>query len=192
MAVSLQGRAAADLRYIRNAMERSSTFTAVPGRGGAAMGAIGLVASLVAARQPAAQRWLLAWLVGAVLAFVIGVLAIRGKAARAGVPLTGAVGRRFALSLFAPLAAGAALSAGLVHAGHWSMLPPVWLLLYGTGMVTGGAVSAPIVLVMGLCFMALGMVALVTPPEWGNVWLGVGFGALQIVFGMHIARKHGG
>lgn len=191
MAVSLEGRAADDLRYIRKAMERSGTFTAVPGRGGAAMGAIGLIASLVAAQQSSAERWLTVWLVAAVLGLTIGVLAIRAKAARAGVPLTGAVGRRFAMSVFAPLAAGAALSAGLTNAGNWAMLPPVWLLLYGTGLVTGGAVSAPIVFVMGLCFMALGMLALVTP-EWGNVWLGLGFGALQILFGLRIARKHGG
>ena len=192
MAVSLRGRAEEDLRYIRRAMERSSTFTAVPGAGGAAMGVIGVAAAVVGALQPTPQRWLATWLAGAVIAFAIGVVMMRRKAAAAGMPLTGAIGRRFALSLSAPLAAGAALSVALVRDGNWSLMPAVWLLLYGTGVVTGGLVSVPVVLVVGFCFMALGVLALLTPPAWGNVWLGLGFGLLHIGFGMYIARKHGG
>jgi hypothetical protein len=192
VAVSLQGRAADDLRYIRQAMERSGRFTAVPGIGGAGMGVIGLAAAGIAALQPSAERWLTTWLVAAGAAFVVGAVAMRRKAARAGVPLNGALGRRFALSLSAPLAAGAALTFALARTGNWSLIPPMWLLLYGTGVVTGGAVSVATVLVMGLCFMALGLVALVTPADWGNMWLGLGFGALQIICGIYIARKHGG
>lgn len=189
---SLQGRAAADLRFIRSAMERSSTFTAVPGVGGAAMGVVGLAAAAIGALQPSAERWLATWLVGAVVAFVIGIIAIRRKAAHGGTPLAGATGRRFALGLSAPLVAGAALTAGLWQAGNWSLMPSVWLLLYGTGVVTGGLVSVPVVPLIGLCFMALGTIAMITPPSWGNVWLGVGFGLLQMASGVYIARKHGG
>ncbi|MGH9158660.1 MAG: hypothetical protein ACRD2X_01560 [Vicinamibacteraceae bacterium] len=192
MAVPIQGRAAEDLRFIRRAMERSSTFTAVPGYGGAAMGAVGVVAAVVAAMQPTAERWLASWLIAAAIAFAIGAVAMRRKAAQAGVPLSGALARRFALGLSAPLAAGAALTTGLSSAGHWSLMPSVWLLLYGSGVVTGGIVSVPTVPVMGLCFMVLGVVAMATPPEWGNMWLGAGFGLLQICFGLYIARKHGG
>jgi hypothetical protein len=192
MPVPIQGRAAEDLRFIRRAMERSSTFTAVPGYGGAAMGAVGVVAAVVGAMQPTAERWLASWLTAAAVAFAIGVMAMRRKAAVAGMPLSGALARRFALALAAPLAAGAALTAGLSSAGNWSLMPSAWLLLYGAGVVTGGIVSVSIVLVMGLCFMALGVIAMATPPEWGNFWLGVGFGFVQICFGLYIARKHGG
>ena len=188
---SLHGRAAADLRFIRHAMERSATFTAVPA-GGAAMGAIGLAAAVVAAVQPSAERWLAVWLAAAAVAFAVGLVTMRRKAARAGVPLAGAPGRRFALSLAAPLVAGAALTGGLWLHGVWALMPSVWLLLYGTGVLTGGAFSVAPVRVLGLCFMALGVWRLVTPPSWGNVWLAVGFGALQVGFGLYIARKHGG
>ena len=125
-------------------------------------------------------------------ALAIGLVTMRRKAAAAGMPLTGAIGRRFALSLSAPLAAGAALTGALVQAGNWSLMPPVWVLLYGTGVVTGSAVSVPVILVVGFCFMGLGVLALLTPPAWGNVWLGLGFGLLHIGFGIYIARKHGG
>src|SRR5215468_927429 len=106
MAISIHGRAADDLRFIRRAMERSSTFTAVPGYGGMAMGAVGLVAAVVGQMQPGPERWLASWLAAAAVAFAIGVAAIRRKAAHGGVPLSGSLARRFALALSAPLAAG--------------------------------------------------------------------------------------
>jgi hypothetical protein len=184
--------AAQNLQFIRHAMERSATFSAVPGVGGALMGGVGLAAAVVAAIQPTAERWLATWLSAAVVALVVGLIAMRRKAARLGAPLVGASGRRFALGLSAPLIAGAALTLGEWLHGVWALMPPTWLLLYGTGVLTGGAFSVAPMRVLGLVFMALGAAALVTPASWGNVWLGVGFGAFQIGFGAYIARHHGG
>jgi hypothetical protein len=180
------------LQFIRRTMERSSTFTAVPGLGGAGMGAIGLAAALLAASQSSAERWLVVWLLAAAGALVIGVTSMWRKAARLGAPLAGAVGRRFAMSLAAPLVAGAALTWGAWMNGDWALMPPVWLLLYGTGALAGGVFTVAAVRLLGLAFMALGVAALVTPPAWGNVWLGMGFGGLQLLFGLYIARRHGG
>jgi len=181
-----------NLRFIRRTMERSSTFTAVPGLGGAGMGVIGLTAAVVAANQSSSERWLVVWLLAAVVSLGIGVTSLWRKAARLGLPLAGPVGRRFALSLGAPLVAGAALTWGVWMKGDWALMPAVWLLLYGTGALAGGAVSVAAVRLLGVAFMALGVAALVTPPAWGNVWLGVGFGGLHLVCGLHIAKRHGG
>ena len=180
------------LQFIRRTMERSSTFTAVPGIGGAGIGVIGLAATVLAARQSSAERWLIVWFVAAGLALSIGVTATFRKAARLSAPLAGAVGRRFAMSLGAPLVAGAALTWGVWMHGDWSLMPAVWLLLYGTGVLVGGVFSVAAVRLLGVAFMALGVAALATPPAWGNVWLGVGFGGLQLAFGWYIARRHGG
>lgn len=49
-----------------------------------------------------------------------------------------------------------------------------------------------VVQLLGVAFMALGVTALITPPASGHVWLGIGFGGLQIAFGLYIARTHGG
>ncbi len=153
----------------------ASTFTAVPGLGGAGMGAIGLAAAVLAANQSSAERWLVVWLVAAAVALAIGVTSMWRKAARLGAPLAGAVGRRFAISFAAPLVAGAALTWGVWMHDDWALMPPVWLLLYGTGVLAGGVFSVAAVRLLGLAFMALGVAALVTPPAWGNVWLGIGF-----------------
>lgn len=189
---SLGRHAEESLRFIRGAMERSSSFTAVPGLGGAAMGVIGIAAAFLAARQASAELWLGVWLSAAGLAFAIGVATAWRKAARLGAPLSGAVGRRFAMSLAAPLVAGAALTFGIARTDDWSLMPALWLLLYGAGVLAGGVVSVTAVRGLGLAFMVLGVAALFTPPAWGNVWLGLGFGGLQLVFGLYIARKHGG
>ena len=189
---SLGDRAAADLRFIRNAMERGSTFTAVPGMGGATMGLLGLAAAAVASGQPTPERWLAVWLTTAVVAFACGVVAIVRKAARAGAPLNGRVAQSFAIAVSAPIAAGAGITFALWSAGTFSALPTVWLLLYGAGVLTGGAFSVPAVRITGAVFMALGFAAALTPPAWGNLWLGAGFGVAQVAGGLYIARHHGG
>ena len=187
----LSGRAAENLRFIRQAMERGTTFTSIPGIGGAVMGGVALIASRVAAGQ-SSDRWLMTWLIAATIAAVIGLIAMARKARLAGATLTGANARRFALGMAAPFIAGAAITYELWVVRSFTAMPPAWLLLYGAGVLTGGIVSVPVVRLLGVCFMALGILAIVTPSEWGNVWLAAGFGGLQIGFGIYIARNHGG
>jgi hypothetical protein len=189
---SLGSHAAENLRFIRSAMERSSTFTSIPGVGGAVMGLIALAASAVAAMQPTANRWLITWLIAAAVASVVGFIAMARKARRAGLSLTGTSARRFALGMAAPFVAGAAITYALWAAGNFTVMAPTWLLLYGTGVLTGGIFSVPVVRAVGLCFMATGIAAIVTPASWGNAWLAIGFGGLQVAFGIYIARNHGG
>jgi hypothetical protein len=189
---SVADRAESHLEFIRRTMERSSTFTAVPGMGGVGMGVIGVAAGFAAARQPTPGRWLIVWLSAAVIALLVGVAAMWSKASSLGAPLTGAVARRFAMGLAAPLVAGAVITSALWRAGVHTVMPSAWLLLYGAGVLTGGMFSAPIVRATGAAFMALGLAAALTPSHWGNVWLALGFGGLHIGFGIQIARHHGG
>jgi hypothetical protein len=183
---------AADLRFIRDTMERSASFTAIPGWGQVILGATALAAAWLAAHQPNSAAWLKVWLAEAFLAALIAVLSMHWKANRRGLPLFTGPGRKVALGLFPPLIAGALLTFSLQRAGLESALPPAWLLLYGAGIITGGAYSVSIVPVMGLCFMATGALAVVAPAAWANYFLAAGFGGLHILFGFLIARRHGG
>ena len=190
--LAIEARALDNLRYIRETMESASAFTAVPGVGGALMGLTALLATPLAARQASVEGWLSVWMVAAVLAFLVGAAAMVRKARHAGVPLISGPARKFALSLAPPIAVGALLTVALYHAGHAGVIPGMWLLLYGAGVVTGGAFSVRIVPVMGLCFMLAGAVALFCPPGWSNWFMAAGFGGLQILFGIIIARRYGG
>jgi hypothetical protein len=181
------------LLAIRGAMERAGSFTAVPGKGGVAMGTIALLAAAIAARAPSPQHWLGVWLACAAAAFCVGGAAMARKAVRAGTPLfSSGVSRRFLLAFAPPLFAAAVLTVGLERAGRIDMLPAVWLLGYGAAVVSGGAFSVKAIPAMGAVFLLLGSVALFSPAEWGTAYLAAGFGLVQIVFGVHVARRHGG
>jgi hypothetical protein len=181
-----------NLRFIRETMEGAAFFTAVSGLGEIAVGVTALGAAWLASRQASSAGWLLTWLIEALLAFLVTFGAMAWKARRAHLSLFSTPGQRFALSLLPPLIAGALLTAMLLVSGMTALLPGLWLLLYGTGVVTGGAFSVRTVPVMGLAFMGLGAVTLVAPPSWGDALLAAGFGGLHIVFGAFIAWRHGG
>ena len=189
----IHAHAAENLRFIRDAMSRASEFTAVPGWGGVAMGASALVAAAVSGPPDNSRRWMLIWLADATLAAAIGLAAIARKAQRSGTPLsTAAPARRFALAYVPPLVAGVILTAVFVSLDVAVRLPGCWLLLYGTAVATGGALSVRIVPLMGIVFMAFGVVAFAAPPAWGHYFLAAGFGGLHVVFGWLIARRYGG
>jgi hypothetical protein len=189
---ALGDQAAANLRFIRDAMELSRSFTAVSGVGGIAMGLTAVVAAVIASQASSHLDWLLVWLTEGVLAAAIGIVATQVKAGRNGVGVLAGPGRKFALGLAPPLVAGAVLTAALYNSGNVHLLPGAWLLLYGAAVVTGGTFSVRVVPVMGTCLMLLGAAALISPASWGNWYLCAGFGALQVFFGAWIARDFGG
>jgi hypothetical protein len=190
--IPIDARAADHLRYIRETMERAAEFTAVPGWGGIAMGITALAAAFFASRQTTPRAWLAVWLVEAFVAVSIAAPAAATKAHRADSRLFSGPGRKFLLSFAPPIAVGGLLTFILFHAGVAAAIPGVWLLLYGTAVVTGGAFSVRVVPVMGLCLMALGAAALFAPAAWGDAFMAIGFGVLQIFFGAWIAKYYGG
>ncbi len=187
----LPARAMEDLRFIRQTMERSSSFTAVSGWGQVLVGVSALLAAAIAGRQ-ITQRWLVVWIAEAVLACAIALTSIYRKASSKGLPLTSGPGRKFGISFLPPALAGLVLTIVLVKAGLPQFLPGTWLLLYGAGVVTGGAFSVAIVPVMGCSFILAGAAAFAAPLTWGSAFMAAGFGGLHILFGILIARKHGG
>ena len=189
---ALHDRAMDNLRFIRETMERATAFTAVPGWGQFAIGATALFAALVASQQTTREMWLAVWLGEALVSLAIAGWAMHRKARAHATPLLSQPGRKLVINFAPPMLAGALLTIVFWRAGLSAQLPALWLLLYGTGVVTGGAFSVKPVPVMGLCFMLLGAGASLCPPGWGDALMAAGFGGLHIVFGLHIARYYGG
>jgi hypothetical protein len=189
---SLSGRAIDNLQFIRETMERSTHFTAVPGYGGVFMGLTAIAAAFIANSQSLIRNWLVVWLMEAVLAFAVGLFAMWQKSKIAKMPLASAPAKKFAMSFLPPLICGIVITFGLWRFEHFEMMIPVWLLLYGTAVVCGGAFSVKAVPTMGWFFIALGTIAFILPTDYGNWLMALGFGVLHIIFGIIIARKFGG
>lgn len=191
-------------------MERTSEFTAVPGWGGVGMGISAIIAAFVAHQQPTVVSWLSVWTAEALVGFAIGAFATSHKAKKHGVPLLSGQGRKFLLGIFPAVIAGIALTLavygfdvgptneyfvrqGVVDAkASMRLLPGLWLLTYGAGVIAAGMFSIRLIPVMGSLFMMLGAFALLAPAAWGSIFMGVGFGGLHIVFGALIAQRYGG
>jgi len=188
---TLDHHAVEDLRFIRQTMELSAAFTAVPGWGMVAVGATALPAAWLAHRYAFDLRWLEMWICEAVLAVSLAIVAIQSKAVRRGLPWTSGAGRKVALSFLPPVVVAALLTVPLLRAHLGSVLPGMWMLLYGVGVIAGGAFSVPVVPVMGVCFLTMGAAALFLP-AMGNWAMAAGFGGLHVLFGIWIARRYGG
>jgi hypothetical protein len=187
----LHDRAAENLRFIRETMERAGAFTAVPGRGMVVVGLTALAAVLVGPQDVGQAWWVVFWLAEAILAVGLGGVTLVVKARRLSLPLLTGPGRRFFLAFSPPLAVGALLTAVAFRHGLGGLLPGFWLLLYGTAVLCGGALSVRIVPIMGASFMLLGGLALFAP-AFGLAAMAVGFAGLHIVYGVLIARWYGG
>lgn len=194
----------AHLRFIREAMQRTTTFTAVSGWGGVAMGATALIAALVAWQQPTVVGWMRVWAAEALIGFALGAFFTAQKARQHGVPLLSGQGRKFLLGMLPAILAGFALTLALyiydvgaagqeaLGLGVLSLLPGLWLLLYGAGVIAAGMFSIRLIPLMGSLFMLLGLLALLAPAAWGVLFMAIGFGGLHIGFGLYIARRYGG
>jgi membrane-associated HD superfamily phosphohydrolase len=66
---------------------------------------------------------------------------------------------------------------------------PVWMMLYGTGVYTAGLFSIRPPRILGLAFLASGIVALLCFPGYGVVSAALSFGLLHVVFGLYILQK---
>src|SRR6478736_8968681 len=199
---ALHDRAIQDLSFIRRTMEGAASFTDVPGWGLVAIGVTAIGAAFVAHTQPTSFRWLAIWLLEAIIGATVGsALMFRKMQERGGEgPVVSVPARKFLLGFWPAIIAGAILTVALAdRGGMWNpgsrapeVLPGLWLLLYGVGVVTAGAFSVGAVPAKGNGFMALGALALLVPSLPGDLLLALGFGGLQIAFGVVIARRHGG
>ncbi|MEM9622261.1 MAG: hypothetical protein AAF993_11460 [Pseudomonadota bacterium] len=205
MLVNMRSKAEQDLDFIRAAMDRAEGTSSVSGLGGMLMGVVGIAAAVWAQNQFLVTDQLLCWIYAALAAVVVGGVASVNKARLSSGAVHWDPLRRFVLCLLPSLVVGAVLTAALwsrlwLQAGSAAdtyphelvgLIPAMWMLCYGCGVVAAGSYSVQPVRWMGLCFMLMGMITLVLP-GWFNVLLGAAFGGLHLIFGIWVYKKHGG
>jgi hypothetical protein len=189
---ALHERAMDNLRYIRETMELATAFTGISGWGEIAIGITAFIASAIASLQSTFNAWLAVWIAEGLISLLIAGWSMDRKSRAIDMPLGSGPARKAVFSLTPPMIAGGLLTIVLVQAGLTNAIPGVWLLLYGTGVITGGMYSVRVVPIMGICLMALGALALFSPPAFANWFMAAGFGGLHVVFGFIIVRKYGG
>src|SRR5262249_37559029 len=91
-----------------------------------------------------------------------------------------------------PLMAGGVVTLALVAIHAARGRPGTGLLVCSGAAVSGGGLPLRLVPAQGVGFLAPGTPRPPTPPPRGGARMGGGFGGLHIVFGIIIARRHGG
>jgi hypothetical protein len=173
-------------------MERAERVSAVSGVGVMVMGVIALIAMAVSAGVDDPSVRLLVWIGTAFVAGSAGALGCWIKARRNEMSFFGDPGRRFLLCLIPALLVGVVLTVSLLPSAEVSLLPGLWMMLYGAGVLAAGTYASPPVVHMGGAFVIAGLFTHALPAGWANVLLGVAFGGLHLYFGYQVYRHHGG
>jgi len=171
-------------------MQQAGAFTAISGRGLIIVGFTALFASWIASHQRF-DRWLIVWLCEVLLAGLIAAITIYRKAIATGTPLFSGPARKVAMGLLPAMAAGAVLTAVFYRSERPEFVAPMWLLLYGVGIMAGGAWSVAAVPVMGAACMAVALPAFIFT-RWPDAWMALGLGLVHIIFGLVVTKKYGG
>lgn len=159
---------------------------------GIVMGIIGVLTAVVVSLPPFAPHWLAIWLGAAMAALALGGALVVRQIGRRGHARYLGPARKFVLCLSPALLGGAVLTSALWSAGAVGVIPGMWLLLYGCAVLSASTVmiaaTTRLVCVMGALFVALGALTFALPAAVHAAMLGLGFGALHIVFGYLIGR----
>jgi hypothetical protein len=193
--VPIESRALGTLSYIRASIDAAGSL-AVPGAAGILMGTLGLIATVFASLNGLRAHWLEIWLCTAVIASLLGGALMARQAARRAGTLFSTPLRKFALCLSPALLGGAVLTFVLWNAGMERLIPGMWLLLYGCGVISAStvtnAINLRLIVSMGALFIVLGAIAFAAPRATHTLLLGGGFGLLHLIFGVLIGRMNHG
>ena len=192
MPIDIKEQATDNLRFIRGAMERAERVSALSGIGGMLMGLTALCAMAIAARLGELPNQLMVWIAAAFAAVLIGASASWLKARKSALTLIGDPGRRFLLCLLPVVAVGIVVTFSLWSTPQIVLVPGLWMMLYGCGVLAAGTYAAPPIMQMGGGFIVAGLFTYALPSEWGNLLLGLAFGGLHMIFGYLVYRNHGG
>jgi hypothetical protein len=185
------------LQVIRTLMERSALYRRALAPTTLAVGAIGVMGSIVGvALAPESAAGLAGfWTAVAVAALAAAFLTIRRESISDGEPFWSAPTRRVAMAMAPALIAGAAVTAAIGIGGSdfafaAAFLPPAWIIFYGCALQAAGFFMVRGIRLFGGAFVMAGSVLLVISAAWpqSRLTLGQAHGLMGLCFGLgHLA-----
>jgi hypothetical protein len=115
-------------------------------------------------------------------------LSIR-KSKRKGQPIWSSASRGLLFHMATPLITGGILIVVLIIRGHYSIAAPMSLVFYGLALVSASNFTYKDVRYLGLCEIALGLIAACLP-GYGLLFWAIGFGLLHIIYGSLMYFKY--
>ncbi len=210
--MSNQQEQLAELKEIRNLMERSSRFLSLSGLAGLVIGTFAIIGILLAYNyldipltatgyyhllmKEGGQLHLenLSFLfadMALVLALSLlagSMLAIR-KAKKLGLPIWDITARRLLINMGIPLLAGGIYCMILVYHGQLAQLAPATLIFYGLALLNASKYTIDDIRYLGILEVITGLVAAIFI-DYGLLLWAFGFGFLHIIYGIVIYIKY--
>jgi hypothetical protein len=191
--------AAENLQVIRTLMERAATYRRTLAPVMITNGGIGLLASILTCfiRIERPLSFSFFWLGVGLAAFAASFLLVRRQALNNAEAFWSPPTKRVTQALMPGFLAG--LVAGLTFGFNdeprtiW-LLPPLWVLLYGTALHAAGFFMTRGIKLFGWCLVILGLACLylakATPQlqttEAGHYIMGFFFGVLHLIYGIYL------
>lgn len=201
-------KAAEELKVIRQLMERPIRYSTMSGLSGIVAGSAalgGLAASYLAWTRLGWDAAIIAngvvWSSVFLIALLGAMLLTWRRERRLGRPFWTPVKWRVLQTIWPPFVAGMGATVGIVlyvwdhpSSDLWMLIAPLWMLTYALALWQVGQFSVPEVRLLGLAFLAAGLITVLVPAAMGQMPLAIGstFGGLHIVYGIVIWLRYGG
>jgi hypothetical protein len=195
-------RASAELKVIRELMERPVCYSTMSGASGVLAGVAalgGVMADWVTSDHH--STWLAFCIWGCVfmIALVSDIALTRIREKKQGMPFWTSVKRRMLLTILPPFVAGVGLTAAIVvpwqdtlGGQHINLIPALWMAFYGLALWQAGEFSIPEIRVMGAGFILASLPTAMFLQDWPYCALAITFGGFHLAYGVVVWLRHGG
>ncbi|MEO6850512.1 MAG: hypothetical protein ABI203_11505, partial [Mucilaginibacter sp.] len=124
-----------------------------------------------------------------IASLVTAIVLSSKKAKQKGQSLWSKTSRTILFNMAVPLVSGGVLILVHIFRGHYGLVAPSCLVFYGLALVSASNFTFTDVKYLGLCEIALGLVAACLPGH-GLLFWAIGFGVLHIIYGSMMYLKY--
>jgi len=190
------GSARRDLERIRSLMERATEWSNLSGWSVVISGLLAVAGAAECFRRGAdfemplhAQTLATVWGAVFALAVVQGVAFSVANARRKAEPAWSPLTRQVVIAMLPALFTGATLTGYAFQTGQLDLLPPCWMLAYGSSLMALGFFAGRPVRYAALAFLVFGALSLLLWKSHGLVTMLASFGGIHLVLGAWMRWK---